>query len=572
MKINQVETITGLTQKAIRLYEAKGLLRVDRSENGYRNYSERDVETLKTIKLLREAGVAIPDIKLYLCGVITLDEMVDKRKKEIEAESGKSSSQYQSCERLAGRITEGKAASDSLFTEAESDRPAEYGVLTVGIDIGTTTVSAVVYDIDNKVQIEAYSLPHHAYLRSDEYSEQSVSVILDKAEKLLRHITASYEGIVSIGVTGQMHGIVYLDDAGNPLSPLINWQDKRADLPMADGNSACERIKTLTGETVATGYGLATHYYNVVNGLVPDGATGICSIMDLFIMRVCGLPRVATHTTLAAGYGLFDVKNGCFMADKLKVLGIDTMFLPDVTSESCVVGYYGEIPVSVAIGDNLASVLGSIRDNEGSILVNIGTGSQISAIGDYCETPPELELRPFVEGKYLVCGSALCGGFAYSMLEAFFRSYAIAVGCPDEPQYKVMNELARQADLKGDAGLAVDVSFCGKRWDPHCRGSVQQIDRQNFTPSALTLGVLDGMCNELYELYSLFPTEGTQIVASGGAVRKNEVLRKRLRDRFRVPIQVNTVEEEAASGAALFAALAIGRISYDNGFSDYITY
>jgi len=572
MKIHHVEKMTGLTQKAIRLYESKGLLSVDRSENGYRNYSEQDLETLKTIKLLREAGIAIPDIKLYLFGVITLDEMVEKRKKEIESESGKSSSQYVSCEKLAGRIADGTSENSELFTETDTVSPGQYGALSVGIDVGTTTVSAVVYDLDHKAQIEAYCLPHHSYLRSDEYSEQSVSVLLEKAEKLLSHITESYEDIVAIGVTGQMHGIVYLDDEGNPLSPLINWQDKRADRPMADGRSACEAIRALTGETVATGYGLATHYYNQNSGLVPAGATGLCSIMDLFILRICGLSRVVTHTTLAAAYGLFDRKNGCFMADKLKTLGIDPAILPEVTAESRVVGEYRGIPVAVGVGDNQASVLGSVRDNEGSVLVNIGTGSQISMVSDYCEVSRELELRPFVEGKYLICGSALCGGFAYAMLETFFRGYAIAAGGQDEPQYKIMNELARQADEQGESGLTVDVSFCGKRWDPHCRGSVSQIGRQNFTPAALVLGTLDGMCGELYELYRLFPTEGTRIVASGGAVRKNDVLKKRLQDRFGMPIQVNTVEEEAAGGVALFAALAVGKIAYHNGFSDYIAY
>ena len=45
MKINEVEKITGLTKKAIRLYELRGLITVERGENGYRDYSERDIKT-----------------------------------------------------------------------------------------------------------------------------------------------------------------------------------------------------------------------------------------------------------------------------------------------------------------------------------------------------------------------------------------------------------------------------------------------------------------------------------------------------------------------------------------------
>ena len=66
MKINNAEKATGLTQKAIRLYESKGLIKVSRDSNGYRNYSEDDIEALKKIKLFRSVGVSDTDIKLYL--------------------------------------------------------------------------------------------------------------------------------------------------------------------------------------------------------------------------------------------------------------------------------------------------------------------------------------------------------------------------------------------------------------------------------------------------------------------------------------------------------------------------
>ena len=69
----------------------KGLISIAREENGYRNYSHEDIETLKQIKLFRSVGVSIADIKLYLFGVMSLDEMMDKRKFEILKESGTNS-------------------------------------------------------------------------------------------------------------------------------------------------------------------------------------------------------------------------------------------------------------------------------------------------------------------------------------------------------------------------------------------------------------------------------------------------------------------------------------------------
>ncbi|MBE6607745.1 MAG: MerR family transcriptional regulator [Ruminococcaceae bacterium] len=578
MKINNAEKATGLTQKAIRLYESKGLIKVSRDSNGYRNYSEDDIEALKKIKLFRSVGVSVTDIKLYLFGVISLCELMDKRKGEILTESGKNSEKYKLCESISkSTYLEDIKSKDTLddftdFSENEETNSESHGKLCVGIDIGTTTVSASVFDIENKKQLEAFSLPHNSYLRSDGFSEQSVSIILDKAEKLLYHILSCYQEVVSIGLSGQMHGLVYIDSDGKPLSDLINWQDKRADIPLSDGKTACEIIKEITGENISTGYALATHYYNLKNDLVPKNAVSFCSIADLFSMKICGLKNVAVHMSFAASFGLFDVKNGTFMAEKLSLLGIDKSFLPLVSSQSVIVGHHKDIPVSIALGDNQASFLGSVSEHTESILVNIGTGSQVSSVSNYRETQGDVELRPFIEGKYLVCGCALCGGFAYSMLENFFRSYTSSAGFEEASQYKTINKLALEAYENGDGGLDVDVSFFGKRSDPSCRGSVKNIDRNNFTPRALALGILKGMCNELYDLYESFSEKKTLIVASGGCVKKNNVLKDLISDRFSLPVYLNAIEEEAATGAALFSAFASGKIKYTDGFSEYISY
>lgn len=444
--------------------------------------------------------------------------------------------------------------------------------IAIGIDIGTTTVSATAYDLTNRSQPEACAVPHRSYVRSEGRSEQAVSVILATAESLLDRMLEAYPHAVSIGITGQMHGIVYVDGAGCPVSELINWQDKRADEPLSGGESACEQILARTGCRIATGYGLATHYHGVQTGEIPSAAVGFCSIMDLFAMRLTGEVRPMTHTSVAASFGLFDVERGAFMTDAVRALGMDPAFLPRVTGESCVVGTYRGIPVAVAIGDNQASVLGSIRENGRSLLVNVGTGSQVSAVGGYRAVSGDVELRPFIEGRYLICGSALCGGFAYGMLERFFREYAASAGLAEASQYEVMNRLAAEAYGRGEEGLTVDTCFAGKRSDPDRRGAILGIDRQNFTPSALILGVLRGMCEELYGLYDAFGEARSHVVASGGGVKRNAILQRILADRFGMTVSLLDMEEEAAVGAALFSALAAGKLSYGDGFAEFIRY
>ncbi|MDO4315298.1 MAG: MerR family transcriptional regulator [Oscillospiraceae bacterium] len=75
MKINEVETLVGITKKNIRFYEAEGLLTPRRnSENGYRDYGEAEVETLRRIKLLRKLGVPLEEIRKMQSGAHTVGD------------------------------------------------------------------------------------------------------------------------------------------------------------------------------------------------------------------------------------------------------------------------------------------------------------------------------------------------------------------------------------------------------------------------------------------------------------------------------------------------------------------
>ena len=64
MTIKEIEALSGMSRANIRYYEAEGFLSPERRENGYRDYSEEDLETLKRIKLLRLLGVSLADIKV----------------------------------------------------------------------------------------------------------------------------------------------------------------------------------------------------------------------------------------------------------------------------------------------------------------------------------------------------------------------------------------------------------------------------------------------------------------------------------------------------------------------------
>lgn len=428
--------------------------------------------------------------------------------------------------------------------------------IVIGLDIGTTTISMVAVDILRETVLEVQNLPNDAGIPSaDAWAHrQEPDKIRTKVMALTDRLIDTYGQIAAIGVTGQMHGILYTTADGKALSPLYTWQDGLADLGEP---SACDLIYEKTGYRIAAGYGLATHYALSLLGEVPEGAY-LCTIMDWIVMGLCGLTKPLMHSTNAASLGLYRMTEDRFDEAALTVLGLAPAVLPEVTNQCRIAGTYREIPVAVAIGDNQAAFFGAVREPESTVLVNIGTGSQISLMCGRNMPILEgtVETRPLGEQTRLLSGSGLCGGRAYAILEGFFRRYAAVSGGSAGEQYEIMNRLAAQGLENGNV-LPVSTTFCGTRNDPALRGKITDIGENNLTPEGLCAGVLAGIAAELHDMYQTMPhSHVTSMTASGNAVRKNPVLQQILKNTFGLSLQIPVHTEEAAFGAALFAVQA----------------
>lgn len=439
----------------------------------------------------------------------------------------------------------------------------------LGIDIGTTTISAVVADSKNKEVIQAYTVENQSFLKSEKVWEkvQNPQSILEKTSALLENILNEYPDIKSIGLTGQMHGILYVDAQGKAVSPLYTWQDARGNQPLLKGKSLCQILQEDYGKKAYTGYGLITHLYQFMTQKIPRQAVSFCTIMDYLGMALTGQKEALVHTSNAAGFGLFDVQNGCFYEDILEQMGVGNAMLPKITGELSILGTYKEIPVCTAIGDNQASFLGSVENPENSILLNMGTGGQVSVCSEDFYEAEEIEARPYLGNKYLLVGSSLCGGRAYALLESFFRQYAEVLGISGVNHYAVMEHLLRTRKVE-EEGLHIDTRFSGTREYPDRRGSIQNIGIDNFTPAAFILGILEGMTEELYEMYQEIEkglkSPRTQIVGSGNGIRRNSSLQQLMKQRFSMEFHLAEHTEEAALGAAMAGAMAVSQ----RGISD----
>ena len=287
---------------------------------------------------------------------------------------------------------------------------------TLGLDIGTTTISAVVLDSEAGV-LDVLTESNDSFQNGPAYARiQDPVRIREIAMASVQKLLERHPDLTAVGVTGQMHGILYVDSQGQPVSPLYTWQDNRGQEVREDGRTWAQWMTDVTGYEMATGYGMVTHAYNLCHNLVPPEAAAFCTIADYLAMVLSGQNRPVIDATNAASLGAYDCRRGMFDTVALKRAGVGPELLPVIASNPLLgTGPVG-IPVTVGIGDNQASFLGATGGATDAVLINMGTGGQISVYTDTYLTTESMETRPFPDGGWLLVGASLAGGRSYALL------------------------------------------------------------------------------------------------------------------------------------------------------------
>lgn len=435
---------------------------------------------------------------------------------------------------------------------------------SIGLDIGTTSVCGILVDLNSGCVELSRTLPNDTFIKTENPAEklQDPKRLIEILKSVLDELLAQNRPVASIGITGQMHGIVYLNKKGQPISELKIWQDGRGDLPYKNGLTYAEYMSQKTGYQLATGYGAVTYFYDMINGLVPSDTACFCTIHDLAAMTLCGKPAPLLHPSDAASLGLFNIKDGCYDKAAIESLGLNYNLFPTVCSDYTLMGHYNGIPVSVSVGDNQASFLGSVKNPNESLLINVGTGSQISCLANAIPNGTTLDCRPLINGSYILAGSSLCGGRAYSILEQFLRGVVKDIaGVEIKSAYPAMDRLMENYICDNEP-LNVTTLFSGTRIEPQKRGSIENITVNNLTTASLCDGFMQGMVSELAQMFeSLKPYafgRPKYMVGSGNGIRNNLPLRKKFEAAFNVKMQIPAHKEEAAFGAALYSLVAAG--------------
>ena len=437
----------------------------------------------------------------------------------------------------------------------------------IGLDLGTTGARAIAITLDGNPLASASSGYPLSTPRPG-WTEQDPEMWWAAAQAVLAEIGATLETQpLALGLTGQMHGAVFLESADRVIRPAILWSDQRT-------VRQCKRIAELVGEEnllritgnlAITGFQAPkvlwlrdeepANYRRVRSLLLPK---------DFIRMRLTG--ERATDASDASGTLLLDLASRDWSPEILDALEIRREWLPTVHEGTDVTGTIrtetaerlglpAGLPVAGGGGDNAAAAVANGIIRSGVASSSIGSSGVVFAFSDGPRIDVRGRLQSFCHafpGAYHVMGVTLSAG-------ASLRWWRDIGGAGLD--YDQLAHLASQAPA-GSEGLVFLPYLAGERTphlDAHARGAFVGLHLRH-TPAHLVRAVMEGVAFSLADCLDLVRSMGIpihEVRATGGGAR-SELWRQLQADVFGLPIHRNRVDEGPALGAALLAGVACG--------------
>ncbi|CAA9248559.1 MAG: Xylulose kinase [uncultured Acidimicrobiales bacterium] len=364
------------------------------------------------------------------------------------------------------------------------------------------------------------------------------------------------DDVAAIGVAGQQHGLVVLDDAGEVVRPALLWNDTRSagaadDLveELGGGGAWAEAVGTVpvASITVTKLRWLAEHE--------PDRADRVAQVLlphDHLTWRLTG--RAASPVTDrgdASGTGYWSPSTGRYRPDLLRLAFGRELQVPVVLGPSDVAGTTeaGAV-VSVGTGDNMAAALG-VGAGPGDVVVSIGTSGTVFAVAERASADPTGIIAGFADatGRYL---PLVCTMNAARVL----TTVASLLGVDQDR----LDELAMSAP-PGAAGVVLVPYLDGERTPnlPHATGTFAGLRHETTTPANLARAAVEGVLCGLADGLDALRCAGTavhRVILIGGGARSRavQVIAPAV---LGVPVVVPDPSEHVADGAARQAAWAL---------------
>ena len=450
----------------------------------------------------------------------------------------------------------------------------------IGIDIGTSATKTVLFDERCQVVASA-SQEYPMHQPQNGWAEQDPGdwkeAVLATIRKVVEQSGAAPEDVKGIGLSGQMHGLVMLDEGNRVIRPAIIWCDQRTGKECEEITERVgkKRLIEITANPALTGFTASKILW--VRNHEPENY-GKCRhiLLPKDYIRFCMTGEYATEVSDASGMQLLDVPRRAWSEEVLEKLEIDPALLPKVYESPEVTGTLTEefaartglstkTVVVGGAGDNAAAAIGTGIVQDGRAFTTIGTSGVVFAHTSKPLIDPKGRVHTFccaVPGCWHVMGVTQAAGLSLKWFrDTLAESYKAEAERKGVDPYDLINEDVAKVPM-GSRRLIYLPYLMGERTphlNPDCRGVFFGLSAIH-TKADLLRAVMEGVSYSLtdcLEVLREMKVTVREMMACGGG-GKSKVWRQMLADMYGCEVKTIQAEEGPALGVAILAGVGAG--------------
>lgn len=461
----------------------------------------------------------------------------------------------------------------------------------IGMDIGTTSTKAVLYDLDGNVIAYSNNL-YPLYRDSQGMAEEDPKEILQAVVNGLKEVLQKADL-----TTGKLHGVSFssanqsliaLDAQHQPLTRVITWADTRS-------AAYAEKLKQdATGSSIFSRTGTPIHPMSLLCKLlwlkneasdIYQQAAYYCGIKEYIFYRLLGVWKM--DISVASGTGIFNILDLDWDQEALTLTGVHPEQLPTIVDAyeqstgmlpefADVIGYPADVPFIQGAFDGALSNLGVGAIDAGEVAITIGTSGAVRVITDHPVIDPKERVFCYAltKDQWVIGGPVNNGGVVFRWArDNLFDSEKSTAALLQQDIYDILTTIAEKVPA-GAGGLIFLPFLGGERaplWDANARGTFFGLT-QLHTRANMVRAVLEGIVYNLYTvLLALEEVVGKPktIMATGGFSR-SILCRHILADVFETPITTPDNFESSCLGAAIVGMKSLGLIDNLNEVKRFI--
>jgi gluconokinase len=444
----------------------------------------------------------------------------------------------------------------------------------LALDIGTSSTRAILYDVSGMAVPEVCSQLTYALTTSREgeasvKADLLVELVARTIDEALHRAGKRAGQIVAVATSAFWHTLVPLDSSGQPLMPLMTWEDTRPQYAAIELRARLDEaaIHQRTGARLHTSYWPAKiHWLATAQPEIGQRTARYVSFGEYFYQRFLG--RTICSLSMASGTGLLNTHTHTWDTELLDFLQLTPEYFsrlgdvsetlqglaPEFASRWPTLSH---VPWFPAIGDGAAANIGSDCASISTWAVTMGTSSAMRVVVPPEQVAPEQGLWLYaVDKQRALLGGALSEG---GNMLAWLRQTL---------QLPAQDELDKQLDKLAPAahGLTILPMLSGERspgWHASASMTISGLTIHTM-PVEITQAALEAMVFQLSRVYDQLrhalatQTNQPRLIASGAALLNSPVLRQILADTLNCPLELSEGSEASSRGVALLALEGLG--------------